>query len=206
MSRSESRELQTSKILWLFLEQHEDERVCLRDLFHNMSDRAFGPTLLICALPQALPLPLVGISAILGIPLMLVSAQLLLGFSKPWLPGWIAKRSIKRTDFEKIISKVLPYLEKVERLIRPRWKFFTTPQVERLLSLLLLVLAVVIALPIPFGNMLPAIAIVVISLGMIEKDGVAVVVGVVGACIILALIAGAVFGFISLAVGNLKRQ
>lgn len=200
------RGLQTSKLLLSFLEQHQGEKVFLRDLLLHMGDRAFGPTLLVCALPEALPLPVAGVSAIIGLPLMLVSAQLLLGFPSPWLPRWIANRSIKRKDFEKIVYKVLPYLEKVEKVIRPRWQFFTTRKVERLLGLLLLLLGIIIALPIPLGNMLPAIAIVVICLGMIEKDGAAVVLGVVAACAILTLMAGAIFAFLSLVFARLERQ
>jgi hypothetical protein len=201
-----STKLQTSKLLWSFLEQHEGEKVFLRDLIHYMGDRAFAPTLLVCALPEALPLPVAGVSAIIAIPLMLVSAQLLLGFPSPRLPKWIANRSIARKDFEKIVCKVLPYLEKVERVIRPRWQFFTTRKVERLLGLLLLVLGIIIALPIPLGNMLPAIAIVVICLGAIEKDGAVVVLGVVGACAILTLMAGAIFAFLSIVFARLERQ
>lgn len=209
MIRSSSRassKLQTSKLILSFLEQHQGEKIFLQDLLRHMGDRAFGPTLLMCALPEALPLPVAGMSAIIGIPLILVSAQLLLGFSSPWLPKWIANRSIKRKDFEKIVYKVLPYLEKVEKVIRPRWQFFTTRKVERLLGLLLLLLGIIIALPIPLGNMLPAIAIVVICLGMIEKDGAAVVLGVAIACAILTLMAGAIFAFLSLFFARLEKQ
>lgn len=209
MIRSSSRAssgLQTSKLILSFLEQHQGEKIFLQDLLRHMGDRAFGPTLLMCALPEALPLPVAGVSAIIGIPLIIVSAQLLLGFASPWLPQWIANRSIKRKDFEKIVYKVLPYLEKVEKVIRPRWQFFTTRKVERLLGLLLLLLGIIIALPIPLGNMLPAIAIVVICLGMIEKDGAAVVLGVAIACAILTLMAGAIFAFLSLVFARLEKQ
>jgi hypothetical protein len=184
--------LQTSKILRDLLKQQKKERVYLRDLVDNMGDRAFASVLFIFALPEALPLPVAGVSAILGIPLMMFSAQLLLGFSKPWIPSWIANRSLKRKDFEKLIKKFLLTLEKFENVIRPRWKFVTKPLAQRILGLLLLILAIIIALPIPFGNMLPAIVIVIISLGLIEQDGLVIVLGALGACIILAIIAFAV--------------
>ncbi|MBD2100312.1 exopolysaccharide biosynthesis protein [Leptolyngbya sp. FACHB-261] len=192
VTSSPPRTLQTSRLLRRFLQQHRGDSIRLRDLFQSMGSRAFGPTLLVCSLPEALPLPIAGVSAIFGIPLMLVSAQLILGFSKPWLPGWIANRSFKRVQFEKIINKGLHYLEKIERLVQPRWRFATTPGAERLLGLLLLVLAIVIALPIPFANMLPAIAILLISLGMIEGDGALIVVGVLSSCVLLAVLVGAI--------------
>lgn len=184
--------MQTSKLLRDLLKRETKERIYLRDLVDNMGDRGFATVLFICALPEALPLPVAGISAIIGIPLMIFSAQLLLGFSKPWLPGWIANRSFKRKDFEKLIKKILLTLEKLEKVIRPRWKFVTKPLAQRILGMLLLILAIIIALPIPFGNMLPAIVILIIALGLIEQDGVVIMLGVLGACVIIATIAFAI--------------
>lgn len=184
--------LHISNLLRRFLEQHQEDEICLQDLLLKMGDRAFGPTLLICALPEALPLPVVGLSAFVGIPLMLVSAQLMLGFRQPWLPRWILKRSFKRQHFEKPIYRVLRHLEKLERFFKPRWQFFTHPAFERLIGLLLVVLAVIIALPIPFGNMLPAIAVVLVCLGMIEKDGLVLAISSVIICLILMVAIGAI--------------
>ncbi|HAA30086.1 MAG TPA: exopolysaccharide synthesis protein exod [Cyanobacteria bacterium UBA8553] len=182
--------LQTSKLLSHFLQRHQGDEIRLRDLLHSMGDRAFGPVLLICALPEALPLPVAGASTIIGIPLMLISAQLVIGFRQPWLPRWIVDRPLKRQLFEQLIYKALRYLKKLERILKPRWRLLTKPTSERLIGLLLLILAIVIALPIPFGNILPAIAIVLISLGMIERDGLMIAISSIGAFVILALMAG----------------
>ena len=43
---------------------------------------------------------------------------------------------------------------------------------ERVIGAFYLVLAVILTLPIPLGNVLPALAISIIALGMIERDGV----------------------------------
>lgn len=181
--------MQTSKLLRDILQRHSAERIYLRDLVSEMKERSFAGLLMICALPEALPLPVAGVSAIIGIPLMVVSLQLLLGFRKPWLPSWIANRSLKRKDVEKLFKKILSILEKYESVIRPRWKFVTHPNAQRLLGLLLLILAFIIALPIPFGNMLPAIIIIIISLGLIEQDGVVIALGACLSCVLFAVIA-----------------
>jgi hypothetical protein len=70
--------------------------------------------------------------------------------------------------------------------------------------LLFLVLGVVIFLPIPFGNMLPAIAIIMISLGLIEEDGVLVVVGIIAAVLILVAMTSAIGVFFSWALSALR--
>jgi hypothetical protein len=197
--------LHTSEMLQNLLQQSSGETIRLGELMQSLGSRAFGPTLLICALPEALPLPIAGVSAIIGTPLVIFSAQLLLGYSSPWVPRWLANRTVKRTDFERITRQILRHLYRFERVIRPRWQFATSPLVERLLGLLFLVLAFVIVLPIPFGNMLPAIVIVVISLGLIEADGVLVIVGTIAALIILVIMASAIVALFSWVMAFLSR-
>jgi hypothetical protein len=196
--------LQTSRLLQDFLQQHPEKLIRLGVLLHGLGNSAFGAALLVCALPEALPLPIAGVSAIVGIPLMLLSIQLLLGFSKPWLPQWLANRLIKRKDLEQAIHYSLGFLRKFEHVIRPRWKSATTPPIQRLLGLLFLLLGIIIFLPIPFGNVLPAIAIVIISLGLIEGDGVLVVVGMIAAVVILVVMTSAIGIFFSWALSALK--
>jgi hypothetical protein len=188
--------LHISELLQHFLEEHQQDRVCLRDLLNELGDRAFGPTLLLCALPEALPLPIAGISAFIGIPLLLVSTQLTLGFRYPWLPRQVLERSLKRHHFEKLVRPAIRYLRKIERVLKPRWQFFTNPVFERCIGLLLMILAVVVALPIPFGNMVPAMAIVFICLGMIEKDGLVLAISSLAGCVILVLAIVAILTFL----------
>lgn len=181
-----------SRLLQRFLEQHPGDEIRLRDLLDELGDRAFGPTLLICALPEALPLPIAGISALVAMPLMLVSGQLVLGFQRPWLPDQILDQSFKREHCEQVIGAAIPFLEKLEHFVEPRWSFLTTPEAERGVGAMVLVLSVIIALPIPFGNMLPAIVIVLICLGLIEKDGLiiaisAMMTGITPALLLLLL-------------------
>jgi hypothetical protein len=163
-----------SQLLKNFLNQHQKQQVCLQDLLHLMGDRAFAPTLLLCALPEALPLPVAGISALVAVPLMLVSVQLIVGFRKPWLPKRIIHYSFQRHHLEKLVDTAIHPLEILERLLKPRWPLFTQPFFVRLTGIVLLLLAGIVALPIPFGNMLPAMVIVLICLGMIERDGCAI--------------------------------
>ncbi|WP_442854700.1 exopolysaccharide biosynthesis protein [Fischerella sp. PCC 9605] len=156
---------------------------------------------------QISPVTLVaGVSAIIGIPLIIVSGQLLLGFSKPFLPSWIANRSLKRKDFEKLIHKILLILERFERIIRPRWKLVASPLAQRFIALIFFILAIIIALPIPFGNLPPAIVIVALCLGMIEQDGVVIVLAVLAACAVVAIMASAIYAFFSLAFVGIQKQ
>lgn len=184
--------LRTSELLQKFLEKYQGDEIRLRDLFNELGDRAFGTTLLICALPEALPLPIAGISAFVAMPLMLLSGQLVLGFEQPWLPDWIVDQPFKKEHCEMVISAAIPFLEQLEQFVEPRLPFFTSAEAERGVGVILFFLSFIIALPIPFGNMLPAIIIVLICLGLIEKDGLIIAIsgmisGITPALLLLVL-------------------
>jgi len=170
------------------------ERIAVGDLLAVMKERAFGPLMLIFALPNVLPTP-PGTSAVLGAPLIFLTAQLALG-RDPWLPAFIAKRSIARKDFAAFIGRALPWLAKAERLLKPRLGWLACPPGEYVVGLVCFILAVVLVLPIPLGNMLPALAICVLSFGLLERDGVWILSGVVIAIASLGVVSGVIWGFV----------
>ncbi|ODN70046.1 Exopolysaccharide synthesis, ExoD [Methylobrevis pamukkalensis] len=90
--------------------------------------------------------------------------------STPWLPAFISKRSMARSDFARIIEKVSPWLAKAERLMKPRLSALAYPPGQNLAGALCLLLSLVLFLPIPGGNMLPALACCLIALGLLERD------------------------------------
>jgi hypothetical protein len=149
----------------------------LGDLRDALGDRGFGVLLFIFALPNLIPVNIPLLSAVLGAPLVLLAAQLTYGRHKPWFPHWLTRQSISRHNFEAIVRRALPYLERAERWLRPRLTVLVSWTGERLIGVGLLVLTVVLALPIPFGNWLPAFAICIVGLAMVEKDGLAVLLG-----------------------------
>lgn len=63
-----------------------------------------------------------------------------------------------------------------------------------------LVLAAVLALPIPLGNMLPALAICLIVLGVLERDGLWVLIGTATGLVSLVVVAGVVYALIKSAI------
>ena len=99
----------------------------------------------------------------------------------------------------------LPYLERTERLLKPRLTGLLSWTGERLIGVALLVLAITLTLPIPFGNWLPAFAIAIVGLALVEKDGVAVLVGLgVGAASLIVI--GVVVGGLIAATQLLSVQ
>jgi hypothetical protein len=145
--------------------------VSVQDVLEAFGDRAFGALLFVFAAPVALPMP-PGVSAILGAPLLFITAQLMVGRRTLWLPKALAERTMTRADFVTLMGKVSPYLTWLERRLKPRFTFLYNPWLDRVTGLLCLVLAIIVFLPIPFGNMLPALALSAFGLGVAERDGV----------------------------------
>jgi hypothetical protein len=182
------RRLPLSAVLRQLAVEPGRERVSVRDLFAALGDRALAALLFVFAVPNAIPSP-PGLSTVLGVPLLFLSAQLLLG-RKAWLPEFIAKRSMARTDFEVLMGRVLPWLERAEKLLRPRLSGLALPPMEYALGFICLTLAMILVLPIPLGNNPPAFAIALIALGILERDGLWVVAGLCVTALSLTVVSG----------------
>lgn len=164
------------------------ERVAIADMLELMRGRAYGALLLIFAFPNILPSP-PGLAGVLGLPLVFLSAQMMLG-RDPWLPDFIAKRSMQRGVFAAMVDRIAPWLRRAESLMHPRLEFMATPAAQRGLGLVCLTLAVALALPVPFANLAPAAALSVLGLGILQRDGLWIGLGLAGALIALAWVAG----------------
>ncbi len=170
--------------------------VSLGDLRDALGDRGFGMLIFVFALPNLVPLNIPLLSAVLGVPLVLLAAQLFWGRHEPWFPNWLAKRSMPRASFEAVLKRSIPYLERAEAVLRPRLTPLLSWHGERIIGFGLLVLTVVLTLPIPFGNWLPAFSIAILGLAISEKDGVAIIIGLVIGVVSLFVAATVVVGLV----------
>jgi hypothetical protein len=154
------------------------EHVTLGDMAEFLGDRSIGGLLLVLALPMVLPVPAPGISVLFGVPMIVISVQLALGYRRVWLPARLAWRSVPRSTFLTIVDRVLPTLRRLERIVRPRAGWLAGPWARVPVGIICLVLAIIIALPVPLGHVVPGTAISVLALGLIERDGIAIALGI----------------------------
>lgn len=190
--------LALSAILHELANDQSRERISIGDLLNALGDRALGALLFIFAFPNVLPVP-PGTSAVLGAPLVFLAAQLAFNL-KPWLPAIIAKRSMPRDDFQTLIGRMKPWLERAEKMLRPRASGLTLPPMEYVLGFICLLLALVLALPIPLGNMLPALAISMLALGVLERDGYWVLAGLGMTGVAAVVVSGVIFALVKTAI------
>jgi len=157
-----------------------------------LGDRSFATLLLLFAVINLIPILPPGSTAILGLPLVLVSAQMVWGSETVWLPKRLLNVTLSEDQFRKLCDKIVPWLIKTERYIRPRYWPFWPKQGERIVGAICLILSIVVTLPILFGNWLPAFSIAMLSLAITERDGAmlgfGIAVGIAAFAVIAAVI------------------
>lgn len=197
-ARQRARSKRLSQILTDIAGDPAREAIAVNDLILLLGGRGRAALILLFALPNVLPAP-PGMSGLLGLPLLYLSVQMMLG-RVPWLPRLIGHRAVPRDRFALLVDTLAPWLARAERLLRPRWSWFVNHQAERVIGAFCLVLAAVLALPIPLGNMLPALAICLIALGVLERDGLWVLIGTATGLVSLVVVAGVVYALIKSAI------
>ncbi|WP_103173986.1 exopolysaccharide biosynthesis protein [Paracoccus sp. SY] len=173
---SEPRPTTLSRALTHLAERWSEPRLSIAQLLTALGDRGLIGLLLILAVANAIPNP-PGTSTVLGLPMLYLSWQVTRG-GMPWLPQFLADRSFDITHFRALITRAMPYLDRVERLLRPRLAVLSSPLAIKAVGGVCLILSIVLILPIPFGNLLPATAIAIIALGALERDGLWILGGV----------------------------
>ena len=150
--------------------------ISVEQIVDHFGARAFGAVLFVFAIPNLLPLP-PGSSTFLSIPLLLIAPQLALGAHKPWLPKSLGGRVLDKAMLRRLALTATPWVRKAEKLTTPRLPFLFGRPGDVLIGLVCTLLACVLVLPIPLGNLLPAASVAALSLSMIQRDGLLTLVG-----------------------------
>lgn len=169
------------------------ERIAFGDLTATLGDKGYAGLLFLLAAPNLLPMP-PGVSGATGAALALLSAQLVVGMRRPWFPKVMLRREISTEKFATIGEKLEPLTRRAEALLTRRLDPLTGVIGRRVVGLACLLLAITLALPIPFGNVGPAAAISLFALGLLARDGLAVLAGLAATALSAAVLAGLGYG------------
>jgi hypothetical protein len=182
----------TSQIL-LALASQPGERLTVREIMAVLQERAFALLIVLLGLPNCLPMP-PPIPLVCGLLLALVAIQIVFGREAPWLPRQLLNRSVARTDVERAVGRAMPAFRRLERISRPRMTFLDTPVAMRIMGAVVLVLALGLLFAPPFVGQIPlGLAVCLVGLGLVERDGLVVVGGLVIGSIGLTLSLGFVY-------------
>jgi hypothetical protein len=163
-----------------------------------LRDRAFALLVVLLALPNCLPMP-PPIPLVCGFLLAFVALQIVLGRSTPWLPRVLLRRSVPRAEIERAVNRAVPVLRRLERYSRPRMSVFESGLAFRVMGVLLLLLSIgiVFALPPLVGQIPLGVAVCLVGLGLVERDGLVVLGGVAVGSIGLTLSASFIYAVVA---------
>jgi len=155
-------------------------RIELGEMLDLLRERGFALLILLLALPNAIPGPAMpGLSTLTGVPMALIAVQLALGRIEPRLPEWARRKSVPRDRFRGLVERARPVLQRLEAVVRPRMLRITAHFGERLIGAWIVIAALFLSLPLPLGNLPMAAGLMVLAIGLMERDGVAILVGLV---------------------------
>lgn len=158
------------------INKNSSDRIPIRDIMIAMDSGGFGLVLAFFSLSAIIPLP-PPLPSLLSIPLLIFSWQMMLGYKSPHLPRKISRKTIKRSVLAGIIEKSAKSFHHIEKLLKPRLRFLTRGISERIIGFFTFIFSVSILVPFPFTNLIPGIGILIISLGLVGKDGLMIILG-----------------------------
>lgn len=181
----------------MILKEFEVETVTLREVLGLLHGRGYVLLVMLLALPFCTPVPLPGVSTPFGLIITIIGVRLSLG-AKPWLPSRLLDTRLPPAIFAKVFAFTRKIVLGFERLLRPRMLWVTaSPRREQLhaVPIVICALMLLLPLPVPFSNVVPAWGIMLIAGGLLERDGRFIIAGYVAALFTLAFFAAiGIFG------------
>ncbi|MFA5026525.1 MAG: exopolysaccharide biosynthesis protein, partial [Candidatus Methylomirabilota bacterium] len=167
-----------SEALRAALEHAGGKAITLGALFAFMGERGQALLMLLLAFPFLLPVPTMGLSAPAGFAIACLGLCLA-ARAKPWLPGVLARREIPYETLEKVVTGASGAVARLERILGPRLHPMFWPGMHAPLGIAIFVAGVGLGLPIPlpFANAVPALALILFALGLLERDGLCILAG-----------------------------
>lgn len=131
-------------------------------------------------------IPFVGLSTPFGLALALLGAQLALGMTHPWLPQRLRRRPLHKAMLDRVGAMLDRRTRWLARATRRRLEFIITPRLVGL-GVLALALGLALPLPIPGSNLIFLVPLLIYAIGLLERDGVWILIGHVAVALHTAL-------------------
>lgn len=164
------------------------ERVSLHELLDAHGPAAHGSLLLLLAVPCLLPVP--GSGTLMGLGVLALAVSMIRGMEEARLPRRVAALSLPRAGAGRVLHALAWLYQRAGRWSRERGAGLLAPAAVRCTAAAVALLALVLVMPIPFGNVLPALALVAYGVGLAFRDGLAVLAGHVMAGLAVVVTAG----------------
>lgn len=174
----------TSEVFLSLAERTYEKNTTLSTLTERLGDRTFGILFILVAAISVIPV----VSIFSGLLVSVLGLQMAIGMRQARLPKFILNRELPADRIRSALLLFEPKIRAMEKFIRPRWQFAEAPVVGRVNGLVIAILGIIIALPFPFTNLGPSILIVIMGLGLLERDGLVQFVALTFGLVSMALI------------------
>jgi hypothetical protein len=155
--------------------------ITLSELIHRVGNDGLLLLTALLTLVFLIPVSIPGVSTVFGAAILLIGFARLLR-RELWLPAKMRHKTIGTKKLRPVLRKALPWLQKIERVSRPnriRW-LVSEGTVARMNDASIILGAVLLMMPfgmIPFSNTFPAVALLFLAIGLLQRDGVCVLLG-----------------------------
>jgi hypothetical protein len=167
----------TSVILGELLAAEGDERLTIGEIVAALRNRGLGLMLVVFGAPCMLPAP-PPIPFICGVALLAAAANMIAGRTAVWLPPRVARREVPRSALVAVLRRILPATRAIEKFCKPRWFGVSERAGKALFGAVVVLMVAILWLPVPvFGNFTPGLAVTTIGIGLSERDGIVMLVG-----------------------------
>lgn len=168
-----------SQSIHAVLVKERSQPLTLAGVLAETSERGFALVILLLTLPFLFPM-LPGMSAIFGSATLLLSVQMALGRRRIWLPRRIAQFQFSPAFTAQLLKNVERVAQFIEKATRPRWqRFAKNHRIWQINGLCISWLTLLLMLPVPLTNPIPAIGILLIAISSLEVDGLLMFIGYV---------------------------
>ena len=164
------------------------ERVSMQTLAQAHGPAAHGTWLLLMAVPCLLPVP--GVGTVLGLGMAALAVAMWRGQSAACLPRRVAELELSSDWAQRVLGMLASAYAVAGRFARARQSHLASTEKRSWTAAAIGLMALIVVMPIPFGNVLPALSLMLIGLGLVFRDGVAVVLGLAMAALAIGVTAG----------------
>lgn len=185
-----------SQLIDEYCQTIDKPQTSIADILDAFHERGLGMVLILFATPMALPIPVPpGINVLLATPLIFLTLQQAMGAHTVWLPEKMKRKEMDSGKLKGMLQKILPFLRKIEFLLRPRLSWITNDGISRLMGVLGFIMALTVCIPLPLTNTVPSFGIALMAIGFMTRDGLAVLGGALIGTAWVAMLATAVLIF-----------
>ncbi|SDJ66167.1 exopolysaccharide biosynthesis protein [Aliiruegeria lutimaris] len=157
---------------------HLAGNLTLGNLISSLGEASFGWAIVLFSFLTLLPLP-PGSSLLTAIPLLVTTIQMMLGYPFVRLPKFLARMKLDQDKLRRTVLRLRPVTRRLERVLATRRTAVFAPRKQRPMGALLFLIAFALFLPVPFSGWFPAVSLLIVGVGFVERDGLVTILGLV---------------------------